>query len=95
MLYDHPGVEFKRLRKAKNLTQDQLTAILGVCRHTVSRIETESREITPRVAILLEQVFHLNARDWLKMQAEYDLAKARKMYSGEVNSIKERLGNNG
>lgn len=48
--------EFKRLREALGLTQDQLAAELGVHRVTVARWETGEHKVPEPAARLLERL---------------------------------------
>ncbi len=52
--------------------------MLGVARHTLSRVLNGHAAISPEMAIRLEMVGWSNAEFWLRRQASFDLAKARK-----------------
>ncbi|MBI5185559.1 MAG: HigA family addiction module antidote protein [Nitrospinae bacterium] len=75
----HPG------RSIKDACLDELglsvtdgARILGVARHTLSRVINGQAGISPEMAIRLEKAFGAAADSWLRMQAAYDLARARK-----------------
>ncbi len=51
---------------------------LGVARHTLSRVIHGHAAISPDMAIRLEKMGWSTADAWLRMQAAYDLAQARK-----------------
>lgn len=51
--------------------------ILGIARHTLSRVLNGHSGISPEMAIRLEKAGWSNADQWLRMQTAYDLAQAR------------------
>ena len=51
---------------------------LGVARHTLSRLVNGQSAISPEMAIRLEKIGWSKADHWLRLQAAYDLAQARK-----------------
>lgn len=51
--------------------------MLGVTRHTLSRVINGKSGISPEMAIRLEKVGWSNAAHWMRLQTAYDLAKAR------------------
>lgn len=52
--------------------------VLGVARHTLSRVFNGHAAISPEMAIRLEKAGWSNAEFWLRRQTAYDLAQARK-----------------
>ena len=52
--------------------------VLGVTRQALNNIVNEKAGISAEMAIRLEKAFGSTAQTWLQMQANYDLAKARK-----------------
>ena len=50
----------------------------GGARHTLSRVIHGQSGISPEMAIRLEKADWSNADHWLRLQAAYDLAQARK-----------------
>ena len=52
--------------------------ILGVARHTLSRVVNGQAGISPEMAIRLEKAGWSNADHWLRVQTAYDLAQARR-----------------
>ena len=52
--------------------------VLGVARHTLSRLLNGHAAISPEMAIRLEKAGWSNAEFWLRRQTTYDLAQARK-----------------
>lgn len=53
--------------------------VLGVARHTLSRVLNGHAAISPEMAIRLEKAGWSNAEFWLRRQTAYDLAQARKL----------------
>ena len=51
--------------------------VLGVARHTLSRVINGQAGISPEMAIRLEKAGWSNAEHWLRLQVAYDLARAR------------------
>ena len=52
--------------------------MLGVARHTLSRLVNGHAGISAEMAIRLEKAGWSNAEFWMRLQAAYDLAQARK-----------------
>ncbi len=52
--------------------------VLGVARPTLSNVINGKAAISPEMAIRLEKAFGSTADAWLRLQAAYDLAQARK-----------------
>jgi len=74
----HPGRSIKdACLEPLGLTVTEGASILGVARHTLSRVINGQAGISPDMAIRLEKAFGGSADTWLRMQAAYDLARAR------------------
>lgn len=74
----HPGRSIKDACLGPlDLTVTEGAAVLGVARHTLSRVINGQAGISPEMAIRLEKAFGGSADSWLRMQAAYDLAQAR------------------
>ncbi len=52
--------------------------VLGVARPMLIRLINATAGLSPELAIRLEKAFGGSAEAWLKMQAAYDLAQARR-----------------
>jgi antitoxin HigA-1 len=81
----HPGeliretIEVLREETWKRLTIEEVATGLGTTRKTLSAIINRKQNISPEMAIKLAAVFkNTNAEFWLRVQSNYDLAKARK-----------------
>lgn len=74
----HPGHSIKNTcLEPLNLTITEAAKVLGVSRHTLSRVLNGQASISPEMAIRLEKAGWSNAGQWLRVQAAYDLAQAR------------------
>ena len=51
--------------------------VLGVARHTLSRVLNGHASVSPEMAIRLEKAGWSNAEFWLRRQTSYNLARAR------------------
>lgn len=89
----HPGeliretIEGIREETGERLTIAEVAEGLGTTRKTLSAIINGKQSLTPEMAVRLEKAFvNTTAEFWLKIQENYDLAKARK----KVNTDKIR-----
>src|SRR3989442_13754603 len=80
----HPGHSIKdACLDPLDLSVTEGAKVLGVARHTLSRVINGQAGISPEMAIWLEKAGWSNADHWLRMQAAYDLAQARR-YSKNI-----------
>ncbi len=74
----HPGRSIKDACLASlGLSVTDGAKILGVARHTLSRVINGQAGISPEMAIRLEKAGWSNADHWLRLQTTHDLAQAR------------------
>ena len=74
----HPGHSIKdACLEPLGLSVTEGANVLGVARHTLSRVINGQAAISPEMAIRLEKAGWSNAGSWLRMQVAYDLAQAR------------------
>src|SRR5437588_7570284 len=74
----HPGHSIKdACLDPLDLSVTEGAKVLGVARHTLSRVINGKAGISPEMAIRLEKAGWSNADHWLRVQAAYDLAQAR------------------
>ena len=74
----HPGRSIKdACLDPLGLSVTDAAKVLGVARHTLSRVFNGQAGISAEMAIRLEKVGWSNADHWLRLQAAYDLAQAR------------------
>ena len=74
----HPGRSIKdAYLEPLQLSVTEGVKVLGVTRHTLSRVINGQSGISPGMAIRLEKAGWSNADHWLRLQTAYELAKAR------------------
>jgi len=75
----HPGRGIREnCLEPLGLNVTEAAKVLGVARHTLSRVLNGHAAISPEMAIRLEKAGWSNAEFWLRRQTTYDLAQARK-----------------
>ena len=75
----HPGRSIKdACLEPLRLSVTEGAKVLGVTRHTLSRVINGQSGISPVMAIRLEKAGWSNADHWLRLQTAYELAQARK-----------------
>ena len=75
----HPGRSIKdACLEPLELSVTEGAKVLGVTRHTLSRVINGQSGISPEMAIRLEKAGWSNADHWLRLQTAYELAQARK-----------------
>ena len=75
--YRTPGQLIEALLEERGWTQRLLAIILDIDITVVNRLISGKRSITAEMSILLSEVFEISAENFLELQKEYDLAKAR------------------
>jgi addiction module HigA family antidote len=74
----HPGHSIKdACLDPLGLSVTDGAKVLGVARHTLSRVINGQAGISPEMAIRLEKAGWSNADHWLRLQVAFDLAQAR------------------
>ncbi len=74
----HPGLSIRQnCLDPLGLSVTEGAAVLGVARHTLSRVLNGHAAISPQMAIRLEKAGWSTADFWLRRQSSYDLAQAR------------------
>lgn len=75
----HPGLSVKDVcLEPLGLSVTDAAQALGVARHTLSRVLNGHAAISADMAIRFEKAGWSNAAHWLRLQAAYDLAQARR-----------------
>ena len=75
----HPGRSIRdACLDAVGLSVTEGARVLGVARHTLSRVINGHSGISPEMAIRLEKAGWSNADHWMRLQTAYDLAQVRK-----------------
>jgi antitoxin HigA-1 len=75
----HPGHSIKdACLDPLDLSVTEGAKVLGVARHTLSRVINGQAAISPEMAIRLEKAGWSSADHWLRLQTAFDLAQARR-----------------
>lgn len=75
----HPGRSIREnCLNPLGLNVTEAARVLGVARHTLSRVLNGHAAISPEMAIRLEKAGWSDAEFWLRRQSSYDLEQARK-----------------
>jgi len=75
----HPGHSIKDgCLDSLGLSVTEAANVLGIARHTLSRVLNGHAGVSPDMAIRLEKAGWSNADHWLRLQVAYDLAQARR-----------------
>lgn len=75
----HPGTVLQEIyMNQMGLNQTTLAAKLNCSPRKINEIVNGKRAISPEFALVLEKNIGTSAAMWVRMQAEHDLAEARK-----------------
>ena len=75
----HPGRGIKEsCLDPLGLNVTEAAKVLGVSRHTLSRVLNGHAAISPEMAIRLEKAGWSNTEFWLRRQTSYDLSQVRR-----------------
>ena len=78
----HPAASLRDDLEETGWSVSQFAANLGVSRNTASRLLNEHSGITPAIALALERIGWGTAEFWMRRQASYELAQARRAKAG-------------
>ncbi len=78
----HPTASIRRSLDESGWSVDEFVARMGISRDTASHILSGRGGITPEVALALERIGWSTADFWMRRQAAYDLATARRGLEG-------------
>ena len=73
----HPGEMLKDEIEARGITQKDLSKRMGVSYTVFNEILNGKRPITTEYALLLEAALGIDAGVWLRLQADYNMQKAK------------------
>ena len=74
----HPGESIRNCIDESDWTVTECAARLGVTRNNLSRLLNGRIGISARVALGLEAIGWSTAEFWMRLQANYDLARERR-----------------
>ncbi len=73
----HPGELIRNELDAREMKQVELAKELGIAKNVMSEIISGKRNITPELAIRLEDALGIKAEFWMKFQVTYEIDKIR------------------
>lgn len=76
----HPGRILVRELKERGLTQKQLAEMLSRPEKWVCELAVGRKSVVAESALDLELALEIPAKNWMMLQAEYDLEQARQSY---------------
>ena len=80
----HPGTLAKANLDALNVSVAVAAKTMKITRQQLHNVMQGRSALTPQMALRFEKAFGGSADMWLRMQAAYDLAQARK-HQGKMN----------
>jgi len=80
----HPGALAKANLEELKLSVAEAAKTMGITRQQLYNVTQGRSAVTPAMALRFEQALGGSADMWLRMQAAYDLAQARK-HHGKMN----------
>ena len=83
----HPGLHVKDEIEALELPVGKAAVALGITRSQLHRVISGQSGISAEMALRLETVIGGSADLWLRLQAAYDVAQARKRAKEIVGSL--------
>jgi addiction module HigA family antidote len=69
----HPGRTLRQYLKSRNVESKVLSVAIGYTTRSINLILSETREITPSLALRLGKFFETKPQFWLKLQMNYNL----------------------
>ena len=73
----HPGQLLKDELDAREMKQIVLAKALGIAKNVMSEIINGKRNLTPELAVKLEEALEIKAELWMKYQMAYEIDKVR------------------
>lgn len=84
----HPGEMIKDEIEYRGLSQRRLAAQMGISPTLLNEILNGKRSVSTEYALLFEAALGIDAEIWIRLQADYDMQKAK-----SNKSFLERLAN--
>lgn len=83
----HPGILLKKQLQSASIKAKFVAEKIQVSNSQFGDILNGKRRITPKIALLLEQEFGYRAKEWVRLQADYELEQERmKMTDGKTDT---------
>lgn len=77
----HPGEVLKDEIEARDLVKSEVASQLRILPTHLSEIFKGKRNISPSLALKLEELLGISAESWLALQSKYELANLRSLQS--------------
>lgn len=84
----HPGEMIKEEIKCRGISQKKLAAQTGIPYTALNEVLNCKRPVSTEYALLLEAALGIEARIWIKTQADYDVTTAK-----QDKTFAQRLAN--
>jgi len=82
----HPGKLIRDEIEARGLTQLKVAEVMDIAPNVLNEIINGKRNITPAIALKLENVFEINAEYWMRLQIKFEIDTLRIMHKNEVQN---------
>jgi HTH-type transcriptional regulator / antitoxin HigA len=86
--FQSPGQALKYFLEQKDWTQEDLSFILSISLKHTNELIKDKKPISLELAKLLENVFNLDAMEWVKLVAKYQLNKNTDLEKGRAVKLK-------
>ncbi len=73
----HPGELLRDELEAREMKQVELAKALGIAKNVMSEIISGKRNLTPELAVRLEEALGIKAEFWMKYQVYHEIDKIR------------------
>ena len=73
----HPGELLRDEMESRAMKQIELAKELGIAKNVMSEIISGKRNLTPELAVKLEEALGIKAELWMKYQVSYEIDKIR------------------
>jgi HTH-type transcriptional regulator/antitoxin HigA len=73
----HPGQLIRDEIGSLGVTQKEVATQMGIAANVLNELITAKRNLTPALALKLEQVFGIDAEYWLRLQIKFELDTLR------------------
>jgi addiction module HigA family antidote len=84
----HPGEHLRDEIEARGLSQQQLADMLELSKSEMSLLINGHRNLTPHIAIKLENALGVDAEFWMNLQVKYEIDLLKKKYQQSLQKEK-------
>lgn len=81
----HPGELLRDELDARDIKHIDLAKSLGIAKNVMSEVINGKRNITPTLAVKLEEALDIKAEFWMRYQVSYEIDKIRMKNRQAVN----------